>query len=99
MSVQRDADDHTNIDITARPPSVRPWLIVLAVLALIAAALIIPVPSMLEFVPGPVRDVERLIEVSGPETFSSEGALYLTTVRVEESVTVAEWVWSYFDSD
>ncbi|MGH2787535.1 MAG: YlbL family protein [Actinomycetota bacterium] len=97
--MQRDFPDHSKKDVTVRPPSLRPWLIVLIILALLGASLVIPVPSILRFVPGPVRDVEGLIEVSGRETFSSEGSFYLTTVRVDDSVTVAEWVWSYFDSE
>jgi Lon-like protease len=99
MLVQHDSSARPDIDITVRPPSVRPWLILLAVLALVGAAMVIPVPSLLKFVPGPVRDVERLIEVEGTETFSSEGTLFLTTVRVDESVTIADWVASFFESE
>jgi Lon-like protease len=83
----------------ARPvrPSLVPWVIIIVTLALIGVSFVLPVPSVLRFVPGPVKDVEQLIEVDGTDTFSSEGSLYLTTVGVDDHVTIAEWIWSYID--
>jgi PDZ domain-containing protein len=75
-----------------------PWIVILVAIALVGASFVVPVPSVLLFVPGPVKDVEQLIEVDGTDTFSSEGSLYLTTVGVDDQVTVAEWLWSYVDS-
>ena len=98
MNGQDDIPDHSK---SARPvrSSLLPWVVVLVTLALIGASFVVPVPSVLMFVPGPVKDVEQLIEVDGTDTFSSEGSLYLTTVGVDEQVTVAEWIWSYVDPE
>jgi PDZ domain-containing protein len=97
VEVQTDIPDTSK---SARPvrPSLLPWVVAVVMLALIGASFVVPVPSVLLFVPGPVRDVEQLIEVDGADTFSSEGSLYLTTVGVDDQVTVAEWLWSYIDS-
>lgn len=65
--------------------------------ALTFAAFYLPLPFFYAFLPGPVRDVERLVEVSDAKTYSSEGSLYLTTVSVDVQVTFAEWVQSLFD--
>lgn len=99
MVVQNDIPDYSKSTRPVRGRSLLGWSIVLVTLALIGAAFVIPVPSVLRFVPGPVRDVEDLVEVDGTDTFSSEGTLYLTTVGVDEQVTVAEWMWSYIDSE
>ena len=70
----------------------------LAVLAALSyAAFTLPLPFFYAFLPGPIRDVERLVEVSEAQTYSSEGSLYLTTVSVDVQVTFAEWVQSLFD--
>jgi Lon-like protease len=76
------------------------WRLFLAVaiaVGLIGASLVVPMPSTLLFLPGPVRDVERLVTVDGETTYSSEGRLYMTTVSVDDYVSIAEWVTSYFD--
>jgi PDZ domain-containing protein len=88
------------------PQGVRPvkgprlwrWIIAGAILiGLTAAALYIPIPAFYAYLPGPVRNVEQLVDVSGRHTYSSEGDLYLTTVNVDLSVTFAEWVKDSFD--
>jgi PDZ domain-containing protein len=91
-----DIPDYSKATRPVRP-SLLPWVFVIVTLGLIGASFVLPVPSVLRFVPGPVKDVEELIEVDGTDTFSSEGSLYLTTVGVDDHVTVAEWIWSYVD--
>lgn len=61
------------------------------------AAFAVPLPIYYSEGPGPVRDVGKLVDVSGTETFSSEGVLYLTTVSIDDQVTLAEIVESIFD--
>ena len=65
--------------------------------ALAFAAFAVPLPIYYSEGPGPVRDVGKLVDVSGAETYSSEGVLYLTTVSIDDQVTVAEMVQSIFD--
>jgi PDZ domain-containing protein len=88
------------------PPGVEPvrgprtwkWVIALAlVLILVVASNWIPVPILYTYLPGPVRDVEELVEVGEAQTYSSEGALLLTTVNVDVDVTLSEWVLAIFD--
>ena len=67
-----------------------------AVLAVVVA-FVVPLPAIYAFLPGPVRDVERLVDVSAAPTYSSEGKLYLTTVLVDTQVTLAEWVATALD--
>ena len=90
------------------PPGVKPvksrnpWLPVIAlgvVLALIVLALWVPIPIFWRELPGPVRDVEQLITVEGAPEYTSEGALYLTTVSFDDEVTFAEWIMSGFDDE
>ncbi|MFN2489829.1 MAG: PDZ domain-containing protein [Actinomycetota bacterium] len=64
--------------------------------ALLFAAFSVPIPILYAYLPGPVRDVEQLVEVSEARTYSSEGSLYMTTVSVEK-VTLAEAVLSLID--
>lgn len=81
---------------------INPWLwIVSAVLCigLVAAAFFVPIPIFFAYLPGPVRDVEKLIEVADARTYSSEGSLYLTTVRVDTQVTVFDIVTGLFDDE
>ncbi|CAN5722589.1 PDZ domain-containing protein [soil metagenome] len=66
-------------------------------LALLVAAFTVPIPIYFLYLPGPLRDVERLVEVGDERTYSSEGTLYLTTVSVDVDVTVAELVASAVD--
>lgn len=81
---------------------VNPWLWLLAVaviLALLAAAFFLPIPVFFAYLPGPVRDVEKLVEVRDARTYSSEGSLYLTTVSVDTQVTFFDLVQSIFDRE
>jgi PDZ domain-containing protein len=89
-----------------QPPGVPPvkgprvWLWVgstVAAVVLIAVALYVPIPFFYEFVPGPVSDVQELVEVENTETFSSEGKLFLTTVNVDTEVTIAKMIAALFD--
>lgn len=91
---------------STEPPGVTPVkggsgikLIILAVvgLAMIVAAFLVPVPVFFAYLPGPVRDVERLVDIGEARTYSSEGTLLLTTVSVDSQVTVSEMVESAFD--
>ncbi len=88
------------------PPGVAPVkggsgvkLIVLGVIAigLVIASFFAPIPIFYAYLPGPVRDVERLIDVGSARTYSSEGTLLLTTVSVDPQVTFSEMVRSAFD--
>ena len=69
----------------------------IAVLLLAGAAFTIPIPIFYEYLPGPVRDVESLVEVRDASTYSSEGRLYLTTVSVDIGVTLVELLEGVFD--
>jgi Lon-like protease len=71
--------------------------IIAAVLAW--AAFVVPIPIFFEYLPGPVRDVESLIHVTGAPTYASQGHLYLTTVYVDISVTLAQVIGSLFRTD
>lgn len=91
---------------TTEPPGARPVkgvsagrLLVLAILAvaLIIAAFFAPIPVFYRYLPGPVRDVEQLVDVGSTRTFSSEGSLLLTTVSVDPQVTFVEIVRSAFE--
>jgi PDZ domain-containing protein len=90
------------------PPGVEPvvgprvWRLIIAVVIVVALGLLafyVPIPSLVAFVPGPVRDVEELVEVEGATTYSSEGQLFLTTVSIDDSVTLVDWISSGFDPD
>ena len=60
--------------------------------ALAAAAIFVPIPVVYLYLPGPVRDVEELVEISESETYSSEGSFYMTTVSVDTEVSFVEIV-------
>ncbi len=69
------------------------WLAIALVLLLVGwAAYNLPIPMFYAYQPGPARDVEELVEVTGERTYSSDGSLYLTTVSVDINVTFAELV-------
>jgi PDZ domain-containing protein len=95
------------MDRTELPPSPferRPrfgrWRFAVAAAVLVMltlAAYNLPIPVFYTYLPGPVRDVEGLVEVEGARTYSSEGALYLTTVSVDTRVTFAELVAAALD--
>ena len=75
----------------------RPVITVLVLVLLFLAATRVPIPIFYAFEPGPARDVEDLVEVSGERTYSSEGSLFLTTVRVDTQVTAADWIRAAVD--
>ena len=88
------------------PPGIKPVkgsplvkLLVGAILivAVIVAAFLVPLPMFYAYLPGPVRDVERLVDVGDERTYSSEGRLLLTTVSVDPQVTFWEMVQAGFD--
>ena len=88
-------DDLTQPD----PPGVKPvrgislwrWVITSAVIVgLLAAAVFVPLPIVYLYLPGPVRDIEDLVEVEDRKTYSSEGSLFMTTVSVDTTVSFVE---------
>ncbi|MFN2587633.1 MAG: PDZ domain-containing protein [Actinomycetota bacterium] len=88
------------------PPGVTPVrgtspvrLIVTAVVAaaLVIATFVVPIPVFFLYVPGPVRDVGKLVEVDGAKTYSSEGQLFLTTINIQTTVTLFDVVTAAFD--
>jgi PDZ domain-containing protein len=90
------------------PPGARPvkgfsfWRVLIgvaAVLVLIGLATYVPIPIFYAYTPGPVRDIESLVDVSEARTYSSEGTLFLTTVNVDPQVTLWEMVAIGFDPD
>lgn len=89
----------------ATPPGVGPvkskpillWILMIVVLVgTTIAAFVVPLPMFYAYKPGPVKDIEALVEVSDAPTYSSEGKLYMTTVNLDASVTFSEWVGSAF---
>lgn len=83
------------------PPDARPvrglpvwrWIAIsILVVGLAAAAIFVPIPIVYLYLPGPVRDVEQLVEIEEGETYSSEGAFYMTTVSVDTEVSLVEIV-------
>src|SRR5688572_18725745 len=75
----------------------RTILLVALGIVLILAAFLAPIPIFYAYLPGPVRDVERLVDVGDARTFSSEGQLLLTTVSVDPQVTFVEMLQSQWD--
>jgi PDZ domain-containing protein len=65
--------------------------------ALVLAAFFVPIPVFYGYLPGPVRDMEKLVRVSDAQTYSSEGALYLTTVSIDDRVTLYDLIEAQFD--
>jgi PDZ domain-containing protein len=85
-----------------RKPRRLPWRLVAALVACAALTLVafyVPLPIFYAYLPGPVRDVEGLVEVTDARSYSSEGTLYLTTVSIDVSVTFADWVRALIDGD
>lgn len=79
-----------------------PWrVIAVAGIAagLIVAAAVVPIPIFFAYLPGPVRDVEKLVEVDEATTYSSEGQLFLTTVSVDTNVTFFEVLAAAIDKN
>jgi PDZ domain-containing protein len=92
--------------LSSEPPGVRPVkgtpvlrIILGAVLgvALVLAAFFAPIPVFYRYLPGPVRNIERLVSVEDARTYSSEGSLLLTTVSLDPRVTFVEMIESQFD--
>jgi Lon-like protease len=84
----------------APPHRSRAWTaaaVVLAVVLLVVASFTIPIPIFYGQLPGPIQDVERLVEVEGRRTYSSEGALFMTTVTFDTQVTLVEWIVAAVD--
>jgi Lon-like protease len=85
----------------ARPPRrSRAWpaaAAALAVVLLVVASFTVPIPIFYGQLPGPIQDVERLVEVDGRRTYSSEGELYMTTVSFDTQVTLVEWIVAAVD--
>lgn len=85
----------------ARPvkgnPAVKLIVAAVIVVGLIAAAFFVPLPVFYVYLPGPVRDVEELVDVGSAQSYSSEGSLLLTTVSVDAQVTMSEMIQSGFD--
>jgi Lon-like protease len=89
------------------PPGVKPvsglhpWRYVIAgvvVIGLALAAFLVSLPMYYVYLPGPARDVETLVEITGAKTYSSEGSLFLTTVTIDTEVTFFELVQAGLDS-
>jgi Lon-like protease len=78
-------------------PGLRTLIGALLLVLIAVAAIRVPIPIFFAFEPGPARDVEDLVQVSGERTYSSDGGLFLTTVRVDTQVTAADWVRAAFD--
>jgi PDZ domain-containing protein len=69
------------------------WIAIsILVVGLTAAAIFVPIPIVYLYLPGPVRDVEQLVEIEEGETYSSEGAFYMTTVSVDTEASLVEIV-------
>lgn len=90
----------------AEPPGVEPvkanhpWRSVVLVIigaAVVLAAFYVPIPGIYAYLPGPVRDVETLVEIKGAPTYPSQGSLFLTTVSVDLQVTFANAVAAWID--
>ena len=71
--------------------------VVVVVIGLGAAARYVPIPLFYAYLPGPVSNVDDLIDVSGADTYSSEGELLMTTVSVDVEVTFADWISASLD--
>ena len=97
MQRETDLPEPLGVEPVKPSPLLRRLVAVVVLLGLAFAALRLPIPIFYAYLPGPVRDVEQLVEVDGAETYSSEGALYLTTVSVDIEVTFVDWVAALVD--
>ena len=76
------------------------WAITsVVILAIAAAAVFVPIPVVYLYLPGPVRDIQELVEVEEGQTYSSEGSLYMTTVSVDTEVSFVEIVIAAISPD
>ena len=87
------------LDTQGQPGRWRRVALGLVAVALLYASFVVPIPIFFEYLPGPVRDVGSLLQISGAPTYASKGHLYLTTVYIDVSVTLAQVVESLFRSD
>lgn len=97
MHRESDLPAPAGVEPVKTSPLLRRLVAVVLMLGVAFAALRLPIPIFYAYLPGPVRDVERLVEVRGAETYSSEGSLYLTTVSVDIEVTFVDWVAAVVD--
>src|SRR5688572_17751090 len=81
------------------PPAVKPvrgvpvwrWIAISVFLVvLLIVAIFVPIPVVYLYLPGPVRDVEELVEVEEGQTYSSERSFYMTTVSLDTEVSFVE---------
>jgi Lon-like protease len=72
-------------------------LTAIVALVMVGAAFTVPLPLFYIYLPGPVRDVERLVRVQEAPTYASEGSLLMTTVSVDVNATAADMVAAAFD--
>jgi Lon-like protease len=80
---------------------IHPWRYVIAgvsLIGLVLASLLVSIPMYYVYLPGPARDVETLVEVTGAKTYSSEGSLFLTTVTIDTQVTFYDLIQAGLDS-
>lgn len=94
----------TNTDVPARPRVSLRKLWHAAVVGVVVGGVglgsfLVPIPFLFEYLPGPVRDVSELVDVSRARTYSSKGSLFLTTVSVDTDVTLVEMLLAAVDKD
>lgn len=94
-----DRPDHPDVKPVRGVPTWRWVAISVLLVGLSAAAIFVPIPVIFLYLPGPVRDVEELVEVTDGRVYSSEGALYMTTVSVDTDVSFVELVIAAIASD
>lgn len=91
-----------------QPPGVKPvrhvsvWRYIVAgvlVVGFVAAAIFVPIPMFFLYQPGPVTDLEDLVRASDAKTYSSEGSLFMTTVGVDDSVTLVNLIVAWVDPE
>jgi PDZ domain-containing protein len=99
QSPEFDRPDHPDIK-PVKGISVWRWLAIsVLVVGLLAAAIFVPIPVVYLYLPGPVRDIEELVEIEEGQTYSSEGSLYMTTVSVDTEVSVVEMIIAAISPD
>lgn len=98
MQRETDLPDPFGVGPVQGPRLVRRLIVLAVLVGLTIAAFKLPLPMFYAYVPGPVRDVELLVDVEGAQTYVSEGELYLTTVSVDLSVTFADAVGALIDA-
>lgn len=97
MQRESDLPEPHGVEPVRGPKALRRILLLALVAALGVAAFRVPIPIFYAFVPGPVRDVQTLVEIEGARSYSSEGNLYLTTVSVDVEVTFVDMIKTFAD--